>query len=161
MTDTHRYELNLKWTGDTGSGTSAYRAYSRAHEVTAPGKPPLAGSADPGFRGDADRWNPEELLVSALAQCHMLWYLHLCAAGGVTVTGYTDAPTGTMVTGADGTGEFTEAVLRPRVTVAEAGMADAARALHAEAGRRCFIARSVRFPVRYEPHVAVAGSAAG
>jgi organic hydroperoxide reductase OsmC/OhrA len=56
-----------------------------------------------------------------------------------------------MAEDADGGGRFTEVVLRPRVTVASAGMIEAATALHAEAHAKCFIASSVSFPVRHEP----------
>ena len=45
----------------------------------------IAGSADPAFRGDRTRYNPEDLLVASLAACHMLWYLHLAADAGVVV----------------------------------------------------------------------------
>lgn len=157
MAATHRYELALEWTGNLGPGTRDYRAYSRDHEVLADGRPPLPGSSDPAFRGDPARWNPEELLVASLSQCHMLWYLHLCATAGVVVTGYTDRPAGTMTTDATGGGRFTEVVLRPRVTVADDAMREKARALHGEVGALCFIARSVNFPVRHEPTVTAAG----
>ena len=54
----------------------------------------------------------------------------------------------------DGGGHFTEVVLRPRVTVADArhGRASATE-LHEEASAKCFIASSVNFPVRHEPTV--------
>jgi organic hydroperoxide reductase OsmC/OhrA len=150
MAVTHRYELTLRWTGDTGSGTSDYRAYRRDHEVAGPGKPTILGSSDPAFRGDAARWNPEELLVASLAQCHLLWYLHLCAAGDVVVTDYTDRPIGTMAMDATGGGgQFTEVILRPAVTVADASMVKKALALHGEVGALCFVARSVNFPVQH------------
>jgi organic hydroperoxide reductase OsmC/OhrA len=123
--------------------------------VRAPGKPDLAGSSAPEFRGDAARWNPEELLVAALSQCHMLWYLHLCAESGVEVTGYQDEPLGTMEEAADGSGRFLEVVLRPRVTVAERGMFEAAGVAHAGAHGKCFIANSVNFPVRHEPVISL------
>ena len=132
---THRYQVTVRWTGNTGSGTSDYRGYRRDHEVDGDGKPSIPGSSDPVFRGDPARWNPEELLVVSLAQCHMLWYLHLCAIGGVVVTGYTDTPVGTMVmdeTG--GGGQFTDVVLRPAVTVADPSMTQKAQALHEAIG---------------------------
>jgi organic hydroperoxide reductase OsmC/OhrA len=151
---THRYVVTVRWTGNTGTGTSGYRGYGRDHEVTGDGKPVIPGSSDPAFRGDATSWNPEELLVASLAQCHMLWYLHLCAVGGVVVTDYTDTPVGTMVMDeAGGGGQFTDVVLRPVVTVADASMSQKAQALHEEIGALCFIARSVNFPVRHEPTV--------
>ncbi|MGA2529315.1 MAG: OsmC family protein [Acidimicrobiales bacterium] len=157
MSATHRYELSLTWTGNAGSGTSSYRAYRRDHEVRGSAKPVIEGSSDPGFRGDARRWNPEELLVASLAQCHMLWYLHLAATAGVVVTAYTDAPVGVMSEDDDGGGQFTEVVLRPVVTVSDRAMSARADALHSSAGELCFIARSVNFPVRHEPVTLVAG----
>jgi len=152
MAQQHTYEVVVTWTGNLGTGTSGYRDYSRNHEVTADGPGVLAGSSDPTFRGDKARWNPEQLLVASLAQCHMLWYLHLCADAGVVVTAYVDRPVGTMATTAEG-GRFTEVVLRPRVTVTSPDMVEVATRLHADAHRACFIASSVNFPVRHEPTV--------
>ena len=56
----------------------------------------IRGSADPAYRGDAGRHNPEDMLVAALSACHMLWYLHLCSAAGIVVTAYEDAAEGVM-----------------------------------------------------------------
>ena len=147
---THRYTVALEWTGNTGAGTASYTGYGRDHVLMAPGKPDLPGSADPHFRGDAARWNPEELLVASLSACHQLWYLHLCAAAGVVVTDYRDRAEGEMAVEADGGGRFVAVTLRPEVTIA-AGDPDRAMTRHGEAARLCFIARSVAFPVRHEP----------
>jgi organic hydroperoxide reductase OsmC/OhrA len=152
---THSYAVDLRWTGNTGAGTATYRSFERSHELSAAGKMPIAGSSDPAFRGDPACWNPEELLVASLSQCHMLWYLHLCAMARVVVTAYEDHPTGTMAEHDDGAGEFTEVALHPVVTVASPDMVEAAVALHAEVHKYCFIARSVRFPVLVSPEVRV------
>lgn len=152
----HHYEVATTWTGDRGAGTADYRWYDRAFTTDAPGRPSIEGSSDPVFRGDATRWNPELLLVAALSECHLLAYLHRCAAGGVVVTGYTDAASGTMVEDGDDGGGFEEMVLRPVVTVAETEMVEPATRLHAEAAKRCFIASSVNSPVRHEPQILVA-----
>ena len=151
---THRYELDITWTGNTGTGTSAYRAYERAHEISGTGKPTIPGSADPSFRGDPQRWNPEELLVASLSQCHMLWFLGLCAQDGIVVTDYTDHPSGTMTETEDGGGHFTEVVLRPEVRVDDPRHLDALSAIHERAHQLCFIANSVKFDVRCEPGTA-------
>lgn len=156
----HTYRLTLRWTGDRGTGTSGFRDFGRDHDVIAEGKPPLAGSADPFFRGDANRWNPEDLLLAALAQCHMLSYLAQCARAGVVVTGYVDEPVGTM-TETLGVGKFTSVVLRPAVTVTNAAMIDRARQLHEPAHEACFIARSVNFAVHHEAHIDVDGARGG
>ena len=150
----HRYETVVTWTGNRGTGTSGYRDYGRDHDVVAAGPPPIAGSSDPTFRGDSSRWNPEQLLVVALSQCHMLSYLHACATNGVVVTDYVDTARGTMVADREG-GHFTEVVLAPRVTVSSPDMLAAAERLHEDAHRACFIASSVNFPVRHEPTIVV------
>jgi organic hydroperoxide reductase OsmC/OhrA len=143
----HSYATELTWTGNTGRGTADYRSYRRTCEVRAAGKPVLAGSSDPSFRGDADRWNPEELLVAALSQCHLLAFLHAAADAGVVVTAYEDSATGEMEQRGTG-GRMTSVVLRPRVTVE--GPADL-DALHHRAHEDCFIASSVNFPVTVSP----------
>src|SRR5260370_33963721 len=128
---THEYRISSHWTGTLGSGTSAYAAYSRSHESTGDGKSaPIPGSSDPAFRGDAARYNPEELLVAALANCHMLWVLHLCADAGIVVTEYADDARGEMVEHVDGSGEMTLVVLRPRVRITDAARAAEIPAIH-------------------------------
>lgn len=157
MTDRHRYQVTVTWTGNTGAGTADYRSYERSFDVESAGKPTIAGSSDPAFRGDAARWNPEEMLLASLSGCHKLWYLHLCADAGLVVTAYRDRAEGTMRTeAAVGTGRFTEVVLRPEATFAVAVDLGLARDLHEEAHKRCFIANSMNFPVRCEPMFAVA-----
>jgi organic hydroperoxide reductase OsmC/OhrA len=147
----HHYQATVTWTGNLGEGTSGYHSYSRDAEVSAEGKPMLPGSSDPAFRGDPKRWNPEELLVASLSQCHMLWFLHLCAGNGIVVTSYTDDAEGTMAEDADGGGRFTTVTLRPRAIIVDPDRRDRARELHEEAHRLCFIANSVNFPVTCEP----------
>jgi organic hydroperoxide reductase OsmC/OhrA len=153
MPRVHTYDVGVTWTGNRGSGTSSYHDYDRIHEVTASGRPSIQGSSDAAFRGDGDRWNPELLLLAALSECHMLWYLHLAATTGVVVTAYADAATATMHEHDDGGGEITLVVLHPTVDVADGAMVEAAVALHEEANQLCFIARSVVFPVHHEPVV--------
>ncbi|WP_020496494.1 OsmC family protein [Sciscionella marina] len=144
----HDYRITVEWTGNTGEGTASYRGYGRDHEVRAAGKPTLQGSADPTFRGEAERWNPEDFLVAALSECHMLSYLALCALEGIVVTAYTDQAQGTMRESARAGGAFAEVVLNPVVTVASEEMRERAEALHEDAHHRCFIANSVNFPVK-------------
>jgi organic hydroperoxide reductase OsmC/OhrA len=152
---THRYETRIAWTGNSGSGTSNYRAYSRNHEISAPNKPVLAGSSDPAFRGDSSRYNPEDLLVASASACHMLSYLHLCAVNHVNVISYTDTAQGIMQENEDGGGHFTEVVLHPTVRISKDSDPALAARLHADAHRYCFIASSVRFPIKTEPEITV------
>jgi organic hydroperoxide reductase OsmC/OhrA len=152
---THEYAVHVRWTGNTGQGTSGYRIYSRDHELSADEKPPVPGSSDPAFRGDPTRYNPEELLVGSLSACHMLWYLHLCAVAGIVVTEYIDDAIGKMEQTADGGGRFTSVVLRPAITVEPGADLSRAEALHEQAHGLCFIARSVNFAVLCEPRIRV------
>lgn len=151
----HRYEIGVTWTGNTGSGTSSYIAYERSHEISGDGKPIIAGSSDPTFRGDKSRYNPEELLVASLSACDMLSYLHLCADARIAVTHYTDKAIGVMLTNADGGGRFTEVTLKPVVAVAKDSDVTLANELHHRAHHLCFIANSMNFSVRVEPEVSV------
>lgn len=150
----HHYELTIQWTGNLGTGTTDYRGYSRDHDVLIPGLPILKGSADPTFHGDRERYNPEQLLLAALAQCHMLSYLHVAVKHGVVVTDYRDEATGLMRLNRDGSGQFESVTLQPVVTLADPGQADLAQRIHHEANQVCFIARSVNFPVQHQPRIA-------
>ncbi|MCX6501042.1 MAG: OsmC family protein [Microbacterium sp.] len=156
MRGEHRYELTTTWTGNRGAGTPGYRDYDRAVTVEIPGKPDLLASADKPFRGDPSRWNPEDMLLAALSECHLLSYLHACVTAGVVVVSYRDTATGLLREDGSGGGAFVEAVLHPQVVVAEAGMVAAAEAAHAQANAWCFIANSVNFPVRHEATVTAA-----
>lgn len=147
---THRYTLHLTFSS-TGSGTAHYRGYDRTHELSAVGKAPIACSSDPAFRGDAARYNPEELLVGSLSACHMLWYLHLCAESGVVVESYRDAAEGAMETDASGGGRFVRVILRPTCTYRHVVDPRLTQTLHERAHTLCFVANSMNFPVHVEP----------
>lgn len=151
MTKIHNYQSRVVWTGNRGQGTASYRAYDRNWSVAVPGKPEIPCSNDPLLGGDPALMNPEDLLLSALSACHMLWYLHLASSAGITVTGYEDQPEGTGEIAADGSGRFVSARLQPHVTVEQGTDLDRAAAIHDEIHRFCFIARSVAFPVTVEP----------
>ncbi len=153
MSKKHQYTITTKWTGNLGAGTKDYKSYSRNHEIIATGKPMIPGSSDPSFRGDASRYNPEDLFVSTLASCHMLWYLHLCSVNQITVISYEDKTEGTMTETEDGSGQFEKVTLYPTITIAEKNKLDLATSLHQEAHKFCFIANSVNFPVLCEPSI--------
>jgi organic hydroperoxide reductase OsmC/OhrA len=147
----HCYEIEVRWTGNRGPGTASYRAYGRDLEIRARGKPTILGSSDPAFRGDPERWNPEDLFVAAVSTCHKLWYLHLCAEAGIVVHDYVDHAQGRMLEDATGAGRFTEITLRPEVSLAPGADLEKARALHTRAHAMCFIANSIAVPVTIEP----------
>lgn len=153
----HRYRVEVEWSGNLGSGTRRYRDYSRAHDIRIAGKPLISGSSDVAFRGDADRHNPEDLLLAALSSCHLMAYLHLACEAGIVVTAYTDGAEAMMET-ESGQGRFIEVVLRPLVTVTAGADLEQAQALHNDAHHACFIANSVNFPVYCEPQITAESS---
>ena len=156
MTQEHTYTTTIAWTGNKGTGTVAYDAYARDYEIACDGKATIRGSADPKYLGDAKRHNPEEMLVAALSSCHMLWYLHLCAANDIVVEAYEDVAEGLMLTSPDGSGEFNKVTLRPSVTISAKSDATEAMHLHMKANKMCYIARSVNFSVHHEPEIVLA-----
>lgn len=148
----HKYSSTVEWTGNLGSGTSSYTTYGRDYKIIIAEKPPLLGSSDPQFRGDLSRHNPEDLLVASLSACHMLFYLHLCAASGIIVVDYRDSPVGTMVIEKNGSGRFSEVVLRPEVKISK-GDPEKAQQLHHKAHELCFIANTLNCSMNIEGHV--------
>ncbi len=155
MNNQHHYSLHLDWTGNTGEGTRDYQSYLRSYVISINNKPDIRGSSDPAFRGDPLLHNPEELFVASLSACHMLWYLHLCAAAGIIVDRYEDRATGIMNEGEDGKGGcFVEVVLHPQVTIRNNSLEQEALELHHQANKRCFIANSCNFPVTHQPSIA-------
>ncbi len=151
MNEQHHYSLTIKWTGNSGTGTSNYKEYERSHSIYVDNKTEILASSDPAFRGDKTKHNPEELLIASISSCHMLWYLHLCAIAGIVVTGYTDNATGVMIETLGGGGKFSEVTLNPLVTISSNLLADKANELHKKANELCFISNSLNFPVYHKP----------
>ncbi|MFO0586047.1 MAG: OsmC family protein [Polyangiaceae bacterium] len=145
----HGFECHTTWTGASAGPTVNYRSYSRDLLVEIPGKPAIKASSAAAFLGDGALHNPEDMLMAALSTCHCLSYLALAARAGIAVIAYEDAATGTMEW-EGGTYHFSRAVLHPKVTVQKGADLAKARALHEEAHKACFIARSVNFPVDHE-----------
>lgn len=147
----HEYTSHVIWTGNIGRGTESYRAYERTWDVAIPGKAVVHCSNDPLLGGDPTKMNPEDLLITALASCHMLWYLHLASDAGIVVTSYADTPVGVGEVQPTGAGKFVSATLHPHVAVRAGADLERAEAIHHEIHSVCFIAQSVNFPVSYEP----------
>lgn len=152
MSREHHYKALVEWSNAESDAPPNVRTYSRNHTVAFEGKEPIPYSADPNFRGDASKHNPEEMLLGATASCHMLSYLFRCAQNGITVLRYVDNATGKMVVDGSG-GRFTEITLHPEVTIKESDLVDKAKELHHQANKDCFIANSLNFPVHHEPVV--------
>lgn len=155
MSKKHQYQAIITWTGNSGTGTSSYTGYQRSHEISIENKVVIEASSDKAFRGDGTRHNPEDLFLSSIASCHMLWYLHLCADHNIIVDAYTDRAAGTMETTEDGSGKFVNITLHPEVTVTEEHMAELAVSLHHKAHEMCFLANSVNFEILVAPLIKI------
>lgn len=151
MSKLHTYNAKIQWTGNNGSGTSGYTAYSRSHTVSIHQKQDLLCSSDPIFRGDNTKHNPEDLFLTSIASCHMLWFLHLCADEGIIVVDYFDNAEGVMHISDTGGGFFKEVTLYPNVTIIDGSMIEKANSLHRLANQKCFIANSCNFTIRHQP----------
>jgi organic hydroperoxide reductase OsmC/OhrA len=154
----HHYNAQIIWDGNRGEGTADYKSYGREYRVLIDGRPELAGSADPTFRGDPARHNPEDLFLAAISSCHLLSYLAVCAWEGIRVVAYRDDAKGTMVTDASGSGKFKQVTLHPVVTIADPAHAERAMALHEKAHQTCFIANSCSVPIHHEARILVEGA---
>ncbi len=151
----HNYTSFIRWTGNRGQGTFGYKGYDRTWDIAVPGKAVVQCSNDPLLGGDPAKMNPEDLLLSALSACHMLWYLHYAAVSDIVVTGYEDRPVGEAIVEKGGAGRFTAATLHPKITLRAGADLGLAEALHHKIHAVCFIARSVNFPVSYAPEFVI------
>lgn len=157
MNKLHQYNIHTLWTGNTGVGTKSYASYDRSHNIYSADKKIIECSSDPSFRGDATKYNPEELFLASISACHMLWYLHLCADNAITVINYIDNAIGKMEQDKPG-GKFVQVMLRPKIEIKEAGKKILAMELHKQAHEQCFIANSCNFPILHEPEIKIVES---
>ncbi|GGG65611.1 OsmC family protein [Epilithonimonas arachidiradicis] len=149
----HQYKSKIVWTGNTGESTKNHRSYQRSYTISVDGKADILGSSDPAFLGNPALHNPEDLLLASVSSCHLLWYLHLCSVNKILVLEYEDFAEGTMMENENGSGKFSEIILKPRIVVAEKEMIEKAFELHNKANEYCFIANSLNFEVKHQPEI--------
>ena len=149
----HQYKSKIVWTGNTGESTKNYRSYQRNYTISVDGKADILGSSDPAFLGNLELHNPEDLLLASVSSCHLLWYLHLCSVNKILVLEYEDFAEGTMIENENGSGKFSEIILKPKIVVAEKEMIEKAVELHQKANEYCFIANSLNFEVKHQPEI--------
>ena len=153
MSSTHRYRAVVAWQGSTAVG---YDSYDRAHSLECPpADTALALSGDPAFRGDATRFNPEQLLLAAAASCQLLAFLAVAARARIDVLDYEDDAEADMPED-DPPMRITAIRLRPRITVAAGTNPQRVHKLVALAHQECFIANSLRSDMDIEATIVVA-----
>ncbi|MFH8406990.1 OsmC family protein [Streptomyces sp. NPDC018019] len=158
----HAYATHLRWDGSTAAGV---RSYSRDHVAMAPPAGEVALSADPAFRGNPERLNPELLVVMAASSYQMLSFLAVAARAGVNVPAYDDEATSHLDLTVE-PARLGAIHLAVTVTVAAAGTngkdgADGpdeaeVRELAEQAHRECYIANSLSVPVEVTTTVVTA-----
>ncbi|MPY90208.1 MAG: OsmC family peroxiredoxin [Luteitalea sp.] len=148
------FNTHLDWSGAAKGATRDPATFSRDLDVSIASLS-LPMSAAPGYRGDASRANPEQLLVAALSGCQALTYLYLTAKRGIAVVAYTDDAEGHLAL-VDGKMRVARVILRPRITLEGRAEEAQARELVDKAHQNCFIANSVSARVEIEPSFALA-----
>ncbi len=123
-----------------------YETYSRNHEVRFDNGTVIPASAAPAYSGDITRVDPEELLVGALSNCHMLTFLAIASKKKFVVDSYRDEAVGYMEKNAEGKIAVTRVTLSPVVVFGGEVRPDALqlKRLHESAHDNCFIANSVK-----------------
>lgn len=156
MSFKHTFKAQVNWKLDDNETTQNPKGFSRNHVVTiANKKTPLEVSAAKAFRGDETLYNPEDLLLSALASCHMMSYLYVCAQHNIEVLNYTDTAEAILNVEASGSGYFSKVNLKPVVTIADAKQKELAKSLHNKANSLCFIANSCNFHVEHHAEILI------
>lgn len=143
----HAYPFALTWNGDTLADP-----YSRDALGAAPGKVELPLSSAPEYAGNASRWNPEDLLGTALATCHMLTFLALAAKTRTQVVGYEDRAESVLDT-VEKVTSVTEIRLRPTIRVGKGTDTAKVKELFEKAHKYCFVANSIKSKVVMEPEI--------
>ncbi len=161
MSDAHVFEITLTYPASAAQLTPPVANFSRDNIMRSAGKHEVAASSPAAFGGNDTRYNPEELMLMSLSECHMLTYLAIAAKKQITIVRYEDRATGQL-----GIGEFGVAgktsmqrvTLHARVTVAKGTNLEDARAIHIKAHANCFMANSVNFPITVEGEMIEAAS---
>ncbi|SEQ80102.1 Organic hydroperoxide reductase OsmC/OhrA [Amphritea atlantica] len=137
------HQAKINWQHNPHRSDSA--TYSRNHQVSLNGDQQLKVSASTEFKGDPNCADPEQMLVSAVSSCHMLFFLAIAEFQGFQVESYEDVPEGYLEKNAKGGMEITRIVLSPSVTFAGDKQPDqqTIAKIHANAHKNCFIRNSV------------------
>ena len=143
----HEYPSTLTWSGNTLA-----EPYLRDAVVSNPGKVSIPVSSAAEYAGDGGRWNPEDLLGSALATCHMLTFLALCAKAKVQVTAYEDRAVSVLDT-IDRVTSITEIRLNPTIRVAPGTSKAKVEELFQKAHKYCFVGSSIKSKVVMNPRI--------
>lgn len=153
MQNEHRFIVNLNWHQKSEAEIGLNRKSIKNHYIKIEGKPLLEVSAAPIFKGDASLLNPEDLLLSSLASCHMMSYLYCCNRSKIEILNYMDHAEAILKVNQDGSGKIIKVILSPTVYILDENKVKEALELHSKANQLCFIANSCNFKIEHHPLV--------
>ncbi|MGY6649987.1 OsmC family protein [Wenyingzhuangia sp. IMCC45574] len=154
MKHSYSYQIGLTWLG--GINIEKRYRYNKTYELHFKNKPSITGSADATFHGNAELYNPEEILLAALSSCHMMSFFYLCGKEKISIKSYKDQPTGMLEINPNGSGQFKEVMLQPEIVVNSSEEIKKIQDLFSKANEYCFIARSCNFKIIHQPTIKVA-----
>lgn len=125
--------------------------------MTNPEHPAVEIGSPPEFKGTADVWCPEELLIGAVNTCLMLTFLSYAQHRRLDFSGYESKAEGT-VENLDGKYRMTRITVQPTVSLSRESDIPLAREVFKSAKDGCFISNSVSATVDLLPQFK-AGSA--
>lgn len=145
-TTQHQYRVTAWWTsGRTGLAKSD--SAPNAIHFTAPAQ----------FGGIEGRWNPEELLLAAVAGCFTTTLRSIASNAQADFTDLEVEASATLYKMDSGYG-FSEIVLRPTLKIADDTERGRALDLLKKAERLCLVSRAFAVPLRFEPQLEVAAA---
>jgi len=125
-----------------------YHVYNREHTWEFGGGISVGASAAPQFGGTGDQVDPERAFVAAIASCHMLTFLAICARKRLVVDHYEDQAVGFLKKNGDGVLVITRVELSPEIAFGgKAPDPVALERIHELSHQECFIANSIRTEV--------------
>lgn len=144
----NKYSVSLKWKNNSEAAFT-YDSYNRDHDVAFSGNQHLLNSASPEYKGSNNAANPEELLASALASCHMLTFLAIASKSGYHVLSYDCRAEAMLEKNENGKMAVTEINLYPTIEFTKNKIPDSAQLekLHHQSHANCFIAQSIKSKV--------------
>jgi peroxiredoxin-like protein len=116
------------------------------------GKPQIAISSPPEFRGNAGAWSPEEMFVASVEACHMINFLAFAERKGVPILAYASHANGVLDM-VEGDYRFTRIVIFPTITVPAPADEKGVLALLREAQQHCLVTNSIASIVEVNPTI--------
>jgi len=146
MLDQLQFHVEGRW-------TAARRGRVEAEGV----EHPIDFSAPLEFRGEAGFWTPEHFLIAAVASCFITTFRAIAEASRFDPVSLHISAEG-VVEKREGGYEFTQVVLRPRLTIRDETDRQRAARLLEKTEQACLVSRSLKSTVTMEPRIELAGA---